>query len=217
MNDIRPPSSRLERPLVPILALLYLAALVPYASVHPGPRLVVGALCAVVGGTAAWVGLRSRALSWPGVVGLLLLLLALGLNATALVPVDAAARIGLQPVVAGPVNEVLALVGQPRHCLGLDPYRALLAVQLSLGVGLVGLGALAVVRTLDRARTMAWVLVGVGVVGTSAAALHWATDASSIYWVSGVPAYARDPFFAPYVNPNQGGAACAETIPGSYS
>ena len=174
---------------------------------------MLGVVCALCGGAAAWVGLRGRTLGWPGMVALLLLLLALALNATSLLPVDAAARVGLQPVVAGPVNEVLSLVGQARHCLALDPHRALLALQLSLGVGLVGLGTLAVVRTLDRARTVAWILVGTGVACTFLAALHWATGAASIYWVSGIPAYARDPFFAPYVNPNQGGAACAALVP----
>jgi len=213
MNDLPRPSRRLERPLVPLLALLYLAALVPYASVHPGPRLVLGALCAILGGAAAWLGLRSRAPSWPGVLGLVLLVAALGLNATALLPIDAATRLGLQPVVAGPVNEVLTLVGQSRHPLALDPHRALVALQLSLGVGLVGVGSLAVVRSLSRARTVAWLLVGTGVACTFLAALHWATDAGSIYWISGVPSYARDPFFAPFVNPNQGGAACAALLP----
>jgi tetratricopeptide (TPR) repeat protein len=213
MNDAPPSRRRLERRFVPVLALLFLAALLPYASVHPGPRLVVGVLCAVVGGFAAWFGLRSRVPSWTGAAALALLLLALGLNATALIPVGAEGREALQPVIAGPINQVLALVGQPVHTLALDPHRALLALQLSAGVGLVGLGAMTLVRSLDRARALAWVLVSTGVGVTALAALHWATDASSIYWISGVPSYARDPFFAPFVNPNQGGAACAALLP----
>ncbi len=213
MNHAPRSSRRLERALVPAVALLYLAALAPYASVHPGPRLAIGIVCALVGGAAAWVGLRARAPSWPGMVALLLALLALALNATALLPIQASTREGLQPVVAGPVNEVLALVGQSKHCLALDPHRALLAVQLSLGVVLAGLGAMAVARNLRRARLVAWVLVATGVAGTFLAALHWSTGADAIYWISGVPEYARDPFFAPYVNPNQGGAACAALLP----
>jgi tetratricopeptide (TPR) repeat protein/O-antigen ligase len=213
MNQSAAPSRRLERRLVPLLAALYLAAMLPYASVHPGPRLALGLACVLVGGWTAWVGLRTRDPSWVGSLAVLLLVLALGLNATALIPLDAAARTALQPVVATPVNAVLALVGQERHPLALEPRRALLALQLSLGVGLVGLAAMAVVRNLRRARRVAWVLVGTGVLGTALAALHWATEAGSIYWVSGVPAYARDPFFAPFVNPNQGGAACATLLP----
>ena len=213
MNDAPRPSRRLERRLVPPLALLYLAALLPYASVHSGPRMVVGVLCALMGGFAAWIGLRSRAPAWTGALALALLLLAMGLNLTALLPLGPEGRLALQPVVAGPINQVLGLVGQPTHTLALDAHRALLAVQLSAGVGLVGLGAMALVRSINRARGLAWVLVAIGVGTTALAALHWATNASSIYWISGIPAYARDPFFAPYVNPNQGGAACAALLP----
>jgi tetratricopeptide (TPR) repeat protein/O-antigen ligase len=213
MNDPSPSSRHIERLLVPTLALLFAVALVPFASVHPLPRLVLGSMGALVGAAAVWVGLRGRSLAWPGLVGLLLLLLALALNATSLWPIDAATREGMQPVVAGPVNAVLALVGQPVHSLALDPARALGAVQLSLGVGLAGLGVLALVRSLDRARGFAWILVTAGVLTTVLATLHWATGATSIYWISGVPSYARDPFFAPFVSPNQGGAACAALIP----
>ncbi len=216
MNDAPRHGRRLERPLVLLLALLYLAALLPFASVHAGPRLAVGVLCVLVGSAAAFVGFGApsrRASAWPGLLGLGLLTAAVLLNATALLPIDAVTRAALQPVVAGPVNEVLGLVDQPRHVLALDPHRALLAVQLSIGVGLVGLGTLAVVRSLRRARSLAWALVGTGVACTVLAALHWATDAQSIYWISDIPAYARDPFFAPYVNPNQGGAACAAILP----
>jgi tetratricopeptide (TPR) repeat protein/O-antigen ligase len=213
MNDSSRSSRHIERLFVPSLALLFAVALVPFASVHPLPRLALGLVGALVGAGAVWVGLRGRSLAWPGLAGALLLLLALALNATSLLPVDAATRTSLQPVVAGPVNAVLALVGQPVHSLALDPSRALGAVQLSIGLGLAGLGALALVRSLDRARGFAWVLVVTGVVVSVLATLHWATGAASIYWVSGIPAYARDPFFAPFVSPNQGGAACAAMLP----
>ncbi len=204
---------RLERWLVPLLPLLYLAALLPYASVHPGPRLVVGLLCAVVGAAAAWFGLRARPLPWVGSLLLAVLLVALASVATSFLPLDAAGREALQPVVAGPVNRILAFVGVERHVLALEPRRALLAFQFALAIGLVGLGSAALLRSLRRARTVAWVLVAAGVACTALAALHWATDAPYIYWSSGVPAYARDPFFAPYVNPNQAGAACAAMLP----
>lgn len=204
---------RLERLLVPLLPLLYVAALVPYASVHPTPRLWVGLLCAAVGAVAAWYGLRARPLAWAPLGVLALLLVGLAAVAASLVPLDAAGRSALQPVVAEPVNRVLAMVGQEHHPLALEPRRALLALQFALGVALAGLGSAALVRTLRRSRTVAWVLVAAGVGCTALAALHWATDAPSIYRFSGVPAYARDPFFAPYVNPNQGGAACAALLP----
>ncbi len=213
MNEPSRSSRRLERRLVPVLALLFPLALLPFASVHPGPRLALGSLCAVVGGACAWVGLRHRRLAWPGLLGLALLLPALALCAAGLVPLGPEGRLALQPVVAGPVNEVLALVEQPLHSLALEPRRALLALQLALGVGLAGLGTLALVRSLVRARSFAWVLVASGVGCTALAALHWGTGAESIYWISGVPSYARDPFFAPFVNPNQAGAACAALLP----
>ncbi len=203
----------MERVALPLVALLYAIALAPFASVHPGPRLLVAVTLVLLGGWAAWIGLRRPSLPWTTLLVLALLAVALGLTAAAFLPIDAQQRASLQPAVSEPVGLVLGLVGQPRHSLALEPRRALEGMAFALGVGLAAAGAALLARSLRRARRVAWWLVGTGAFTVLLAALHWTTDAASIYWSSAVPSYARDPFFAPYVNPNQGGAACAALLP----
>ncbi|MFH1463454.1 MAG: O-antigen ligase family protein [Pseudomonadota bacterium] len=203
------PPSPLERPLLVALPLLFAAAVLPFAAVHPGWRLAVAALAIAVGGVAAWVGLHARSLPWTATLVALLGLGALAFVAAGLLPLGPAGRASLQPGLVGP----LSILGEAVHPLAVDPARALNGAAFASGVLLLALGTAALTRSLERARGVAWVLVltGVGTVGL--AGLHRATAASSIYWSSGVPTYARDPFFAPFVSGNHGGAACAALLP----
>ena len=204
------PSPAFERLWLVALPLVFSAAVLPFATVHAGWRLAIAALAIAVGGVAAWVGLRRQPLPWTGAVAALLALAALGFAAAGLLPLGQAQRAWLQPGLADTLG---AILGDQVHPLAPDPARALNGLTFAAGVLLLALGAAAQTRSLERARHVAWVLVltGVGTVGL--AGLHWATEAPFIYWHTGVPAYARDPFFAPFVSPNHGGAACAALLP----
>jgi tetratricopeptide (TPR) repeat protein len=77
----------------------------------------------------------------------------------------------------------------------------------------VGWGVAAWVGRAQRARALAWVLVGTGALVVLIALVQWHLDAASIYGSSGIPATVREPFFGPFVNANHGGALCAALVP----
>jgi len=189
------------------------AALLPFASVHAGNRVVVALLCAILAGVVSWVSLGVRKLRRSNAWLLAFALGVLALSSASFIPLGPAGRAVLQPALAGPVNEVLALVERPRHCLAMDPRRALDGMLFASAALLVCLATVATVRSFPRATRMAWALLTIGVATVLLAGLHRVLEASRIYWISEVPAYAPEPFFAPFVNPNHGGAACAAILP----
>ncbi len=176
-----------------------------YGAVHDLPVAVLWSLAALLGGGLIW---RSRAAPaaarfswWAGLAALLVSLIAL-------LPVDAGGRAMLQPGIAPLVDSSLALVGQQRHTLALLPRSAAAglaaaAAALLLGLGGSGLG----VRPL--ARSVAVTVLAMCALGV----LQRATGAESIYWISGIPAFSRTPFFGSLVNPNHAGILLAAGLP----
>jgi O-antigen ligase len=195
-----------------LLGFLFGLALIPFATVHDTPRLLVGITCGVVGAVAVISGSRSRPTVWIGRLWAAAFA-ALAVSTLAFLPLGAGARGWLQPGVAEAVNASLALVGVSSHTLALDPWAAVTGWAFAGQALLVALGTATVLRGVRRARRLAMVLVGSGVALVVVALAHRLTGAEHIWWVTGVPEYSKDPFFGTFVNPNQGGGVCAALVP----
>ncbi|HMV66591.1 MAG TPA: hypothetical protein PKA64_07050, partial [Myxococcota bacterium] len=123
------------------------------------------------------------------------------------------ARAWLQPALAPLVDRALALTGETVRPLALSPWRGLM--EWSLGGALMALAAGVASRTREveaRRRLLLW-LVGSGLAVLFVAWVHRAQGAPSIWWVTGVPAYKREPFFAPFASANHAGALLAALVP----
>lgn len=189
-------------------AILFMGALIPFATVRPGHRLALAALALMVGGALALLGPRDRQAPWAraafGLGVLSWLWSALGA-----IPLGAEGRALLQPAVAPAVTRALAVVGADSHPLALDPWRALLEWSLAAGLLLLAAGTAAATDRVATARRVAALLVGAGVVVVFTAWAHRSQAAPGIWWIEGMPAFTRDPFFAPFVSPNHAGATLA--------
>lgn len=215
MDQPAPRRTRLSPPRLPVWALgaLFPLALVPFATVHDGPRAAVGLAAGLLGIWSAAHGLSRRR---PTLEVSLLALgggLALLLSALPLIPVGAGLRASLQPGLADVVEQALSLAGGGRAPLALDPHNALMTWAVSAQALLLAVGAALAVRNSARAARLAAVLLGAGMALVVIAAAHRLTGAQSIWWVTEVPSFSRAPFFGPFVNPNHGGVACAMLLP----
>lgn len=192
-----------------LFGLLFLLALAPYATVSPTARAWVMLPVGVIGLFTFVRGLSRRAPE-PELAFLSALGFAAALGAgAAMLPVDAAARVAAQGDLGALVNEVYALAGVERAPLALDPHRGLLELAIPLQTLLLSLGVATALHRKGRAMQLAWTLLLIGGVMVALALTHRLTGAEHIYWVSEVPSFSRAPFFAPFVNPNDGGFACA--------
>ena len=197
-----------------LLGLALLVACLPFATVHFLPRwLLTGALGAACLTLAVRpdprLGSPARAGAAFLTAAATLQLLGLGL----LLPVGPELRAALQPGLASLVEGSLALAGADSHWLAVDPPRALRAWAAGGAfLGLCGLAA-AALRTPRDARLLLGTVVAVAVLVLGIGLLHRATDAGAIWWASGVPAWSRVAFFAPFVNPNHAGLLFAAALP----
>ena len=196
-----------------LLGLLFPAAVLPYATVHDGPRAAIGLACALAGAAGLLAGTRKHrpprlvAAAWG------LAAAALTAGAAAFLPLGPRGRALLQPGLAEAIEAGLHLGGRERHMLALDPWGASTGWVFAAQVALLALGCASVARGLRRARRLAGVMIATGCALVLLAWVQWASGAASIWWVSGVPAEAKDPFFGTFVNPNQGGGVCAALVP----
>ncbi|MCP4808564.1 MAG: hypothetical protein GY884_24740 [Proteobacteria bacterium] len=199
------------------LTLLVLVALLPFATVHAPWRLGVAGVAGVLGAVMAVRGLRRRTPSLVMLASTGGMALAALLGGLVFLPVDQARRESLQPGLAEVVGDVLAFGGVELAPLALDVGRGAQEWAISLSWVLVVLGASLVVRNSRRAARSARLLLLAGVVLVVIAAAHRLLGAPSIWWVSGIPAGAREPFFGPFVNPNHGGVFCAALAPLAFA
>ncbi|MBN1337610.1 MAG: O-antigen ligase family protein [Deltaproteobacteria bacterium] len=204
---------RRDRRLAILLSLLFFLSILPFATVHAPWRLVL-ASAAGVGGFLALAATThlptpSRARLWVG-AGALAALLVMALP---LLPVPAALGALLQPGFGPTVDRVLSVVGPGLRPLALDPWEGVLEWAVACGLVLLALGFSRMFRSYRRARRTAAILVSSGVVLVAIFLVHQRTGATHIWWGTGVPASAREAFFAPFVNPNHGGIACAALLP----
>ncbi|MCB9730975.1 MAG: O-antigen ligase family protein [Deltaproteobacteria bacterium] len=204
---------RLPRPPIWALGALFPLALAPFATVHAGPRTVMGLLAALLGTWALVHGVRqrrpSREVGWLALGGVAATLLS-GLS---FISVGPEARQALQPAFAAVVLESLSVAGAERAPLALDPHHGLMTWGVSAQLLLLALGTALALRSSGRAARLAGVLLGAGCALVAIAAAHRLTGAESIWWVSQVPSFSRAPFFGPFVNPNHGGVTCAALLP----
>jgi len=195
------------------LGFLFPIAVLPFATVHDTARAAVGITCALLGGFAVVLGTSKGAPArWVARVWWVAAA-ALVMSALAAIPLGAGGRALLQPALAGPVSAVLAMVGRETHTAALNPWQGAADWIFAAQVLILGLGCACVARGVRRARKLAMVMIGTGVGLTM---LSWAqrlTDAESIFWISGVPDFAKDPFYGTFVNPNQGGGVAGALVP----
>lgn len=188
-------------------AALFGLALMPFATVHVRYRLALGALSGLLGlvlvlrrhGAAprhARVAFALGALAWLGA-------------ATFALPLGPAERSAWQPGLAEALNHALAIAGASSHPLALNPWAALMEWGIVGGLLALAAGTAAVHDGLASVRRSAWALVGLGMLVLTIAAVHRGEGAPSIWWISGIPSFKRDPFFAPFVSPNHAGACLA--------
>lgn len=201
-----------RRPLATLLPAILLAfALVPFASVRPDARMIVGVLGATVGvlgllrdtapaARGARIAAALAALAWLG-------------SSVAFLDAGPALRGALQPGIATALERSLAEAGATVRPLALDPWRALVELGHLAGLLLLAMGTSRLVRDDDDAGLLARGLLAVGVLVVITAVVHRLGHAPSIGWVTGVPETSDEPFFAPFVSPNHGAAACAALLP----
>lgn len=194
----------------PVLAAgLFLLALLPYATVNPTHRLLLAALSGAVG-VALWAR-APRGAEAPAFAKEVFALWGVAwlMTALAAIPLGPEGRAQLQPGFAEAIDGALAVVGASSHPLALDPWGALVGFSVVGGLLALSGGVAAAAARPGFTRAVCWGLVASGLLLLVIAAVHRGQGAPSIWWVSGVPAFARDPFFAPFVSPNHAGAACA--------
>gem|GEM_PF-5205647 len=199
--------------IVAAIALVFASALIPFATVHDGPRSVITVLTAGIGFT---VLLLESARRQPSVLTVRLAKVSfcgLALMSFSLIPIGQGLREWLQPGLAPVVNPILNLAQQDHHPLALNPRGALSAIAFTSSCLLLAWAtSLTIHRRRYGARLARW-LVGIAVAVLFVALAHRLSGATSIWWKSGVPEFSREAFFAPFVNPNHAGLALACALP----
>ncbi|MFT5684453.1 MAG: O-antigen ligase/tetratricopeptide (TPR) repeat protein [Myxococcota bacterium] len=204
MSTASPPDYRSSWLIVGVSALFPLST-VAYGAVHDLQATALWGCAALLGGGLAWRGSEGPAAAWwCWLIGLAALLISL----IGLLPVGPGGRALLQPGIAALLDGNLALVGAETHPLALLPRSAAAGLASAAAALLLGLGALQLgVRPLARA--VAVTAIGMCALGVA----QRMTGATSIYWVSGVPAFSRSLFFGSLVNPNHAGILLAASLP----
>ena len=144
-----------------------------------------------------------------GALGLLLWLAGF----VAFIWLDAPGRAALQPGLAALLDEGLRLGGVPRHRLAIDPHAALQAQAMSGALLAVAAAAAQVFRSRRAALRLANAFVATAAGVVLIAAAHRAVGATHIYVWTSVPSFSKEPFFAPFVNPNHAGILMASALP----
>ena len=141
---------------------------------------------------------------------------ALTLSLLTLLPARGALLFILQPGLADHSFHIFSLLGPPTsdlRPLALHLPDALTA--LALAAALLALAS-AIARACpspDDTRPLAHGVLAAALLQLVLAAAHRLTGATSIFWVSGVPAWSRTDFFGSFVSPNHAGALLAASVP----
>ncbi len=211
---------RVQRGLAWCLSFLVPVSTLLFGTVHAGPRAGVALASALVGAIAFGFAGRRGGVLPRGLLASLLLGLGAGIVALfAYVPVGAGLRQALQPAVAGPVLESLALSGRgdQARALALDAGRGTVELASYLAMVLVVAGTAVVVRNRPRARRLALLLVATGVGVTAVGLVQRWTGADHVFWTTDVPLKSTRPFFGPFVNPNHAGTLLAAVAPAAVA
>lgn len=135
---------------------------------------------------------------------------ALTLSLTQVIPYTSSLYPLLYPGLSEHVQASLSLSGGAARPLALDLPAALCGLCWTGAI----LGLTLTISQRDRSlhAGLAWSIIVAGLLTCVLAAAHRLTDASAIYWSSGIPAQQRTPFFGPFVNPNHAGTLLAAGI-----
>jgi O-antigen ligase/tetratricopeptide (TPR) repeat protein len=212
-EDSTPVRHRERRWLSPLLVAPLPIALLALATVHPSPRAFIGILAAGAGAAGWYLTRKTRRCSREAGVILLTSVLALIASAASFIPIGPDLRSVLQPGLAQPVNPILELAGVRSHPIALDPHEAALAWGWAASCVALCIGIASALRTRRRSLRLAAVFLGSGAGLVLLQLVQVLSGAEFIYWVSGIPLDAREPFFGTFVNPNHAGILLAAILP----
>ena len=203
MNESRTPQPSTVVGLMLILPIAMLA----FGAVHVPARAGLALLTAFVGGMLAR---RGRFQPHKGLQ--FSMWAALLVSALPLLPVGPEIRAFLLGDLASSVQAVHDLVGGVKRPLALDPFGAVLGLAEALSLLLLGLGVASWTTRAGRVRQLVWACLGAGVLLVVVMISHRVFNIGSVYG-SGIPGALPEPFFAPFINANHGGAFCAALMP----
>ncbi len=196
-----------------VLAAAFPLSLLPFATVHPGWRFTIALIAGLLGALAVVRGVATRKVGRPALLVFGPALAAMGIATLAALPAGPGLRDFLMPGLADGLSTLPPFSTAEVTPLALDPRRGLLEWGITLQWLLLAAGLGFLVRDSRKAARVARLAVGTGIGLVVIALAHRLTGAEHIWWVSETPGFARDPFFAPFVNPNHGGICCAALAP----
>ena len=196
-----------------VLASVFPLSLLPFATVHPGWRFTIALIAGILGTLAVLRGVATRRLGRPALLVFGPGLAAVVISALAALPAGPGLRGFLMPGLADGLASIVPFSAAEVTPLALDPRRALLEWGITLQWMLLAGGLGFLVRDSRKAARVARLAIGTGMALVIIALAHKLTGADHVWWVSETPSFARDPFFAPFVNPNHGGICCAALAP----
>lgn len=192
--------------------ILFTLALIPFGATRASERPWLALAAAILGVALGWGAPGARWPRWAKLAGGLAITTWLW-SALAFVPVGPAARAALQPGLAPVIEAALALTDGADRPLALAPWRGLMEWGLWGALMALAAGTASRVRGPEQSRRLLGWLVAMGVAILFVAWVHRAQGAPRIWWVSSVPSYQREAFFAPFASPNHAGATLAALLP----
>ena len=144
---------------------------------------------------------------------MILLALAFGGMLIATVPLPVFVHQALQPKFAMLASAGITETNTTWQPLALRPRKALLGLLVLASCAVYVSACGAYFYRVQRFYRAVKYVVGCAMVLCLLAWAQKLTNASSIYWISGIPTFYREPFFGSFVNPNHAGAFLAGVLP----
>jgi O-antigen ligase len=197
-----------------LISPLFLA-LLAFGGVHAGTQPAIALTCSVAGIWAAQRLTEGRGPTKTVIRWFSAGALAWALSFLTLVPVGSEIRNALQPALGPTVQTSLQRLSIEFGPLALRQGEALGRLAMEACLLILGLATALFIRSRSRALLLSSGLLAIGLLLPLIAALHRVTGAAYIWWFSAVPQNTelRQPFFAPFVNPNHAGAFLACVAP----
>lgn len=185
--------------------------MLPFGTVHPAIRCVVGVVALLVGIAVALPLPRHVAARAPVLWVALPLWFAAFTSAFLLLPFGPAGRSVLQPGLAPLLSEIDGVAGGINPVLAIDPRAAALGQIWIAAMPVVMLATAAIIASSRRAARVSTVLIATALAVAAVAVVQRVTGAQSVGWITGVGA--GQDFFGPFVYRNAGGVLCAAMVP----
>ena len=143
----------------------------------------------------------------------LLLCICVGFMLFGVIPVPISLHHQLQPNIANLSSVGLQEANAQWQPLALRPRNGLLGVLLFLSCSLFFWACSSFFYRIQRFYRLGKILIAMAIALCVLAWIQKATNAQSIYWISEIPSFSREPFFGSFVNPNHAGAFLAGILP----